>query len=72
MIEKKYKTVKREEKVAGKGFAEKRTLKYRPEESEGGTRRRAREHRVPKYKGPEEGAGVCLKKHEEASVAEAE
>lgn len=35
MIEKKYKTVKREEKVAGKGFAETRTLKYRPEVREG-------------------------------------
>lgn len=31
-----------------------------------------REHRVPKDKGPEAGAGVCLKKPKEASVAEAE
>lgn len=71
-IEKKYKVVKREEKVALEGFPEKRTFKYRPEGREGRTRQRAGKHRVPKYKGPEEGAGVCLKKHREASVAEAE
>ena len=67
-----YKVVKREEKVALEGFPEKRTFKYRPEGSKGGTRQRAGKHRVPKYKGPEEGAGMCLKKHREASVAEAE
>lgn len=69
--EKKYKAVKREEKVALEGFPEKRTLQYRSEGSEGGTRQRAGKHRVSKYKGPEERAGVCLKKHREASVAEA-
>ena len=58
--------------LALEGFPEKRTFKYRPEGSKGGTRQRAGKHRVPKYKGPEEGAGMCLKKHREASVAEAE
>lgn len=69
--EKQYKVMKRKEKVALEGFPEKRMLQYRSEGSEGGTRQRAGKHRVPKYKGPEEGAGVCLKKHKEASVAEA-
>ena len=71
-VEKKYKVVRREEKVASEGFPEKRTFEYRPEGSEGGTRQRAGKHRVPKDKGSEEGAGVCLKKHREASVSEAE
>ena len=48
--EKQYKAMKRKEKVALEGFPEKRTLQYRSEGSEGGTRQRAGKHESPSTK----------------------
>ena len=45
-VEKKYKVVRREEKVASEGFPEKRTFEYRPEGSEGGAMGYLREEQL--------------------------
>lgn len=57
VIEKKYKVVKRR-KVAQASWRREHSS---TDQKEGGrTRQRAGKHRVPKYKGPEERAGVCF------------